>query len=139
MGTKIFVGGLDYGIDSSELREEFAGFGTITDCKVVIDRDTDQSRGFGFITFSDAATAQRAITRMDGEEIRGRRIRVSEAVEKPRTERRDGGGYSGGDRPRSDESRPRPDRYENEQSRRDTRGSDSGRGGVNPMRRKLAG
>ena len=92
MGTKAFVGGLAWATTSESLRAAFEQFGTITEAKVVDDRDTGKSRGFGFVTFADAAACQKAIQEMNGAQLDGRSIRVNEAENKPRT----GGGGGGG-------------------------------------------
>ena len=84
MSTKIFVGGLSWNTDDEGLRNEFSRFGDVQDARVITDRDTGRSRGFGFVTFSDADSVSKAISEMDGKEFDGRTIRVSEAEEKPR-------------------------------------------------------
>ena len=78
MGKKIFVGGLSWNIDDSSLAKEFERFGNVRHAKVVTDRETGKSRGFGFVTFDDSSAADNAITGMDG-----RVVRVNEAVDKP--------------------------------------------------------
>lgn len=97
MGKKLFVGGLSFNTTDDGLREGFARFGEITEAKVINDRDTGRSRGFGFVTFSDQAAAQKAIAEMNGVEFEGRNIKVNEAEDKPRGGGRGGGG-GGGDR-----------------------------------------
>lgn len=89
--NKLFVGGLSWDTDDAGLRTAFERFGPITESKVITDRDTGRSRGFGFVTFDAPADAQNAIGEMDGTELDGRRIRVSEAQDK-----RGGGGGGGG-------------------------------------------
>ena len=91
MAKKLFVGGLKWGTDDHGLRAAFESFGEVTDAKVITDRETGRSRGFGFVTFSDDAAGQKAIEEMDGAEIDGRRVTVNEA-----RERRGGGGGGGG-------------------------------------------
>ena len=88
MANKIFVGGLSWDTTDESLREAFEQFGAVTEAKVILDRDTGRSRGFGFVTFTDGGTADTAIQEMDGQELDGRRIRVNEAQDR----RRDGGG-----------------------------------------------
>ncbi len=95
MGNKLFVGGLSFNTTDDGLREGFARFGEITDAKVITDRDTGRSRGFGFVTFADAQAAQSAISEMDGRDFDGRTIKVNEAEEKGGG-RRGGGGGGGG-------------------------------------------
>jgi RNA recognition motif-containing protein len=97
MSNKLFVGGLSWGTDDQALTAAFETFGTINEAKVISDRDTGRSRGFGFVTFSDAAAATAAIEKMDGTELDGRSIRVNLAEDKPRGGR-GGGGGRGGDR-----------------------------------------
>ncbi len=94
MSNKLFVGGLSWGTDDSGLRGAFERFGSIVEAKVITDRDTGRSRGFGFVTFTDATAAENAIREMDGNEVGGRRIKVNVAQE--RGPRRGGGGGGGG-------------------------------------------
>lgn len=91
MSSKLFVGGLSWDTDDASLQEAFKSFGTIVEAKVINDRDTGRSRGFGFVTFDSSDAAQKAIGEMDGTELDGRTIRVNEAEDKPR-----GGGGGGG-------------------------------------------
>ncbi len=91
MSNKLFVGGLSWDTNDESLRQAFERFGAITESKVITDRDTGRSRGFGFVTFDAPADAQNAIAEMDGQEIDGRRVRVNEAQD-----RRGGGGGGGG-------------------------------------------
>lgn len=95
MGNKAFVGGLAWATTSDSLRAAFEGCGAITECKVVDDRETGRSRGFGFVTFADDASCRKAIDTMNGTSLDGRQIRVNDAENKPRT---GGGGssYRGG-------------------------------------------
>jgi len=94
VGKKLFVGGLAWATRDESLREAFEAFGTVTDAKVILDRDTGRSRGFGFVTFEDAAAADEAEAQMNGAELDGRAIRVNEARE--RAPRGGGGGGFGG-------------------------------------------
>jgi len=91
MSKKLFVGGLSWNTTDPALREAFEQFGEVTEAKVITDRETGRSRGFGFVTFADGAVATEAIERMDGSSLDGRTIRVNEAQEK-----RGGGGGGGG-------------------------------------------
>ncbi len=93
MSTKIFVGGLSWGTDDASLREAFEAYGEVTDAKVITDRDTGRSRGFGFVTFSTEDEASDAIENMNGAELDGRTLRVDSAHDK-----RSGGGGGGGGR-----------------------------------------
>lgn len=79
MSNKLFVGGLSWDTSDDGLRHAFEPHGQVTDAKVISDRDTGRSRGFGFVTFSSAAEASAAITAMDGSDLDGRTIRVNEA------------------------------------------------------------
>ena len=92
--NKLFIGGLSWGTDDDALREAFLSFGDITDAKVITDRETGRSRGFGFVTFADAADAQSAIEQMHESVLDGRTIAVNEARE--RSSRGGGGGGGGG-------------------------------------------
>ncbi len=81
--NKLFVGNLDWEVDSDELSSVFSKVGTVIDVVVLKDRETHKSRGFGFVTFDDAHDCDVAIKELDNLELRGRKIRVSKA--KPRT------------------------------------------------------
>ncbi|MGK0348310.1 MAG: cold-inducible RNA-binding protein [Myxococcota bacterium] len=94
MGKKLFVGGLSWGTDDNSLHAAFEAFGEVTEAKVISDRETGRSRGFGFVTFTDGAAADSAIAKMDGSDLDGRSIRVNEAQER----QRGGGGGGGGGR-----------------------------------------
>jgi RNA recognition motif-containing protein len=80
MSNKLFVGGLSWNTDDEMLRQAFEPHGTVTQASVVMDRDTDRSRGFGFVTMESAEQAQTAIQAMDSTVLDGRTIRVSVAV-----------------------------------------------------------
>ncbi|XAR62536.1 hypothetical protein NMG60_11017324 [Bertholletia excelsa] len=90
--TKLFIGGLSYGTDDQSLKDAFSGFGDVVEARVITDRDTGRSRGFGFVNFASDESASSAITAMDGQPLNGRNIRVSYANERPST----GGGGAGG-------------------------------------------
>jgi len=96
MATKIYVGNLPYGISDDELRGIFAEKGTVLSANVVTDRETGRSRGFGFVEMEDAGAAAAAIEDLNGKEVQGRNLVVSEA--RPREDRgpRRGGGFGGG-------------------------------------------
>ena len=87
MSKKVFVGSLSWNTSSAELRDAFAGCGEIVDAKVVTDRDTGRSRGFGFVTFQDASSATRAVEELDGSMLDGRAIRVDRANDRPKRDR----------------------------------------------------
>ncbi|MBI5272170.1 MAG: RNA-binding protein [Burkholderiales bacterium] len=98
MGNKLYVGNLAYSVRDDSLQQAFAEFGTVTSAKVMMDRDTGRSKGFGFVEMGSDAEAQAAINGMNGQPLEGRAIVVNEA--RPREERpggfRSGGGYGGG-------------------------------------------
>lgn len=90
----IFVGGLPYAVSDDELRDAFEAHGTVTSAKVITDRETGRSRGFGFVEMSDDGEANAAIEAMNGSEMGGRTLTVNQA--RPREERGGGGGYNRG-------------------------------------------
>ena len=96
MGNKLYVGNLAYGVRDDELQQAFAPFGTVTSAKVMMDRDTGRSKGFGFVEMGSDAEAQAAINGMNGQALEGRAIVVNEA--RPREERPGGFGGGGGSR-----------------------------------------
>lgn len=86
MSQKIYVGNLGYNVSESTLSDKFAEFGTVNSAKVIIDRDTNRSKGFGFVEMSSSTEASRAISGLNGMELDGRQMNVSEAKEvAPRT------------------------------------------------------
>ena len=92
MGRKLYVDNLSYEINNEALEKMFTEYGTVDDAKVITDRDTGQSKGFGFVEMSSSSEAQAAITALDGKEVEGRALKVNEA--KPRES--GGGGGRGG-------------------------------------------
>jgi RNA recognition motif-containing protein len=97
MAKKLFVGGLSWDTTEEGLRRAFASYGEITEAKVITQRDTGRSRGFGFVTFAQDEDAKTAISKMDGTSLDGKTIKVNEAQEKsPRSGGRSGGGFGGG-------------------------------------------
>ncbi|KAM0855592.1 hypothetical protein ACQ4PT_049663 [Festuca glaucescens] len=94
--SKVFVGGLSYGTNQEGLRDAFAQYGQVVDAKIIVDHESQRSRGFGFVTFSSSDEAQSAITALDGKDLDGRNIRVSTANERTGGFRSGGGGYGGG-------------------------------------------
>jgi RNA recognition motif-containing protein len=97
MSRKLFVGGLSWNTDDAGLRAAFEPFGAIEEAKVINDRDTGRSRGFGFVTYVDAESAKKAMAEMAGATLDGRTIKVDAAQDRPR---RGGGGGGGGGRDR---------------------------------------
>jgi len=92
--TNIYVGNLSYQTDDRELEDLFAPFGDIASARVITDRETGRSKGFGFVEMPDSAQAEAAITALNDTEIDGRNLRINEA--RPREERPRGGGGGGG-------------------------------------------
>ena len=86
----IYVGNLSYEARDDELREAFAAFGEVASARVITDRDSGRSRGFGFVEMPNQAEAQAAIQGLNGKDVGGRALNVSEA--RPRADRRQGGG-----------------------------------------------
>jgi cold-inducible RNA-binding protein len=95
MSKKLFVGGLSWGTTDDGLHGAFSPFGEIVEAKVITDRETGRSRGFGFVTFADDEGATKAIAEMDGTELDGRTIKVNEAEDKPARSGGGGGGRGG--------------------------------------------
>mgnify|MGYP003397380337 FL=1 len=89
----IYVSNLSFNVQDEDLREFFAEYGEVSSAKVIMDKFTNRSRGFGFVEMPDNAAAQKAITELDGATVEGRAIKVSEA--KPREERSNTGGGGG--------------------------------------------
>ena len=89
----IFVSNLSFNVQDEDLKEFFTDYGEVTSAKIITDRMTQQSRGFGFVEMSDNAAAQKAITELDGATVEGRTIRVMEA--KPREDKPARSNYQG--------------------------------------------
>ncbi len=98
MSTKLYVGNLSFGITSDDLQEHFAQAGTVESAKVVEDRDTGRSRGFGFVEMSSSDEAQAAIEQFNGQDLDGRSLVVNEARPREEGGRGGGGGRSSGGR-----------------------------------------
>ncbi|CAN7575596.1 RNA recognition motif domain-containing protein [Rhizobacter sp. LjRoot28] len=103
MGNKLYVGNLSYNVRDDDLQQAFAQFGAVSSAKVMMDRDTGRSKGFGFVEMGTDQEAQAAINGMNGQSLDGRALVVNEA--RPREERpggfgggggRSGGGFGGG-------------------------------------------
>ena len=96
MGNKLYVGNLSYSVRDDDLQQTFAQFGAVLSAKVMMDRETGRSKGFGFVEMGSDAEAQSAINGMNGQQMEGRALVVNEA--RPREERPGGfgGGRSGG-------------------------------------------
>ena len=97
MSNKLYVGNLSFNTTESSLQDAFAAHGTVTEINLMMDRETNRPRGFGFVTMSTAEEAEKAIAALNGREVDGRALTVN--VAKPREERTGGGGrreYGGG-------------------------------------------
>jgi cold-inducible RNA-binding protein len=92
MSKKLYVGGLSWDTQDASLKTAFEAFGEVTEAKVITDRDTGRSRGFGFVTLADPTAADEAITKMDGSVLDGRTVKVNEAQDRQRSGGRGGGG-----------------------------------------------
>ena len=107
MGNKLYVGNLPYSVRDDDLQQAFSEFGSVNSAKVMMERDTGRSKGFGFVEMGSDAEAQTAINGMNGQSLGGRSVTVNEArpmeARPPRTggfggDRSGGGGYGGGNR-----------------------------------------
>ena len=94
MGNKLYVGNLPYSYRDQDMEQAFAQFGTVSSARVMMERDTGRSKGFGFVEMGSEAEAQAAIRGMNGQQIGGRGLVVNEA--RPREPRTGGGGGFGG-------------------------------------------
>ena len=97
MGNKLYVGNLPYSFRDEDLQQAFAAHGTVSSAKVMMERDTGRSKGFGFVEMGSDAEAQAAISGMNGQQYGGRGLVVNEARPmEPRPPRSGGGGFGGG-------------------------------------------
>ena len=97
MGNKLYVGNLPYSFRDEDLQQAFAAHGTVSSAKVMMERDTGRSKGFGFVEMGSDAEAQAAISGMNGQQYGGRGLVVNEARPmEPRAPRSGGGGFGGG-------------------------------------------
>ncbi|KAK3136641.1 hypothetical protein QOZ80_5BG0439900 [Eleusine coracana subsp. coracana] len=94
--SKLFVGGLSYNTDEQSLKDEFENYGTVVESRIILDRETGRSRGFGFVTYTSSEEASAAITALDGKDLHGRTIRVNHATERTGGFRSGGGGFGSG-------------------------------------------
>jgi RNA recognition motif-containing protein len=94
VGKKLYVGNLTYNVNESDLETLFSQFGTVQSAQIIVDRDTNRSKGFGFVEMDTDAQAQAAIQALNGRDHDGRNLTVNEA--KPREPRSGGGGGYGG-------------------------------------------
>ena len=96
MGNKLYVGNLPYSVRDDDLQQAFRAFGQVTSAKVMMERDTGRSKGFGFVEMGSDAEAQAAIEGMHGQALGGRNVVVNEARPmEPRPPRSGGGGFGG--------------------------------------------
>jgi RNA recognition motif-containing protein len=86
MAKKLYVGNLSYNSSEDGLRNLFSNYGTVVSAKIIFDRDTGNSKGFGFIEMGSDEEASAAIEGTNGQEFDGRQLRVNEAMDKPRRE-----------------------------------------------------
>ena len=93
MGNKVYVGNLNYDTQEDTLRQLFAEHGTVTSVNVITDRYTGMSKGFGFVEMSGDEEANAAINALNGQEVDGRNIKVSEAHDRPQRDSRDSRRY----------------------------------------------
>jgi RNA recognition motif-containing protein len=105
----IYVGNLPYSAREEDLRTLFEAHGAVDSARIIMDKMTGKSKGFGFIVMTDDSEGHSAIEMLNNYQLDGRSLRVSEARE--REERSDRGGNGGGDRPRRFNNKPRFDRY----------------------------
>jgi len=99
MATKLFIGSLPYSTTDDELEQLFAEVGTVVSAKVIFDRESGRSKGFGFVEMSSDDEAKAAVDKLNGSDLGGRSIVVNEArPQEPRGERRSFGGDNGGGR-----------------------------------------
>ena len=91
MSKKLFVGGVSWNTTEDGLRQAFQPFGDLSEVKIITDRESGRSRGFGFVTFADGASADAAMSKLNGTELDGKTIKVNEAQDKPK--RSGGKGY----------------------------------------------
>ena len=84
MAKKLYVGNMNYSTDDASLKDLFSSYGNVISAKVIIDRMTGKSKGFGFVEMENDDDAKKAIDTLNGKEFMGRNLRVNEAMEKPR-------------------------------------------------------
>ncbi|XP_055808811.1 glycine-rich RNA-binding protein 4, mitochondrial-like [Solanum dulcamara] len=96
MSSKLFVGGISWNTNDNTLQEAFSKYGEVIEARVIYDRESGRSRGFGFVTFNGSEDASAAIQALDGQELDGRRIKVNIANDRTRGYSGGGGGFGGG-------------------------------------------
>jgi len=105
MGTKLYVGNLPYNVTEERLQQHFAQHGPVVSARIITDKFSGRSKGFGFVEMASTQEAEKATTALNGTDFEGRNIVVSEARPQAPREQRPGNGFAGGGRP------PRRDRY----------------------------
>ena len=95
MAAKLYVGNLPYSATEDGLKTHFSSAGSVASVKIIIDRETGRSKGFGFVEMESDDGAQSAVSQLDGQEYEGRSLRVSEAKPQPERDSRGGGGGGG--------------------------------------------
>ncbi|MET0310772.1 MAG: RNA-binding protein [Burkholderiaceae bacterium] len=98
MENRLYVGNLSYSMNDDSLRQAFSEFGTVASAKVMMDRDSGRSKGFGFVEMSSTEEAQAAINGLNGQSVDGRALTVNVARPMERREGGGGGGFGGGGR-----------------------------------------
>lgn len=93
MGKKLYIGNLAFSVNSTSLESLFAQYGTVESAKVITDRDSGQSKGFGFVEMSSPDEAEACIREVNGKDVEGRQLRVS--IAKPQEPRENSGGRGG--------------------------------------------
>lgn len=87
MSNKLYVGNISWGMNEDSLNEAFSSFGEVKSVKIITDRDTGRSKGFGFVEMANADEAQTVISNLDGKDMDGRPLKVNVAQDKPRESR----------------------------------------------------
>lgn len=87
MSNKLYVGNISWGMNEESLNEAFSSFGEVKSVKIITDRDTGRSKGFGFVEMANADEAQTVINNLDGKDMDGRPLKVNVAQDKPRESR----------------------------------------------------
>ncbi|MBN1541966.1 RNA-binding protein, partial [candidate division KSB1 bacterium] len=90
----LYIGNLDFDVTDDDLRKAFEAYGEVASAKIIMDRYSNSSRGFGFVEMPNNSEADAAVKALNGEMLKGKRLKISEA--RPKTERRHGGGGGGG-------------------------------------------
>ena len=96
MAKKLYVGNLSFSVTDDELQQAFTSFGNVLSARIVMDKMSGRSKGFGFVEIEQDSAADEAVSKMDGQTIAGRAVRVSEAKPQEERPRREGGGGGGG-------------------------------------------